>query len=414
MPSYISKITLPSGTTYDIKDAQAWTDIADIREKLANKTAFHVVTNEADTPYGVTWVNNQGVTITGELQASAVQNKSWIYLVPKSTSNTLTNPEQTYNDGSITLRKYWTDTEMPTTDPVTIFECSRVWYSDGWKADGTVVYSNITCNAQNTTSASTVGISDGTLSIQYQIDDPTFTVGMAGIYSEYIVINQGTDSSPAYKWEKLGDTSIDLSDLGELAFKDEATGSILIPTSASVSGIPNTYTFTGTPYSGNTGAASASDIGTVTPGSAASFTQGTFTQGTLPSVDTTKFSGGSYTRGTFNQGTLPSVTDNTTQITVSSEVLDLSKVLTGPFSQGTLPTHAADSFTPASISTGFFNAGTLPTHAADSFTANTPTSVTLKQHSHTISFTPGGSVTTNTTTSKTVTLNTTLTPITVS
>ena len=43
------------------------------------------------------------------------------------------------------------------------------------------------------------------------------------IYDEYVTINTGTEQSPTYAWEKLGDTDISLDDLGALAFKDSVT-----------------------------------------------------------------------------------------------------------------------------------------------------------------------------------------------
>lgn len=59
----ISKITLPSGTTYDIKDTVA-------RQMAAAGVTFTISTNAANTPKDVTWDNN-GTTITGTLVASA-------------------------------------------------------------------------------------------------------------------------------------------------------------------------------------------------------------------------------------------------------------------------------------------------------------------------------------------------------
>jgi len=71
----ISAITLPSGTTYDIKDAAARAAI----ENLQN-TENVLSTDAASTPYGVTW-DDGGTTITGTLVASADTTKK-IYLVP--------------------------------------------------------------------------------------------------------------------------------------------------------------------------------------------------------------------------------------------------------------------------------------------------------------------------------------------
>ncbi len=129
--------------------------------------------------------------------------------------------------------------------------------------------------------------------------------------------------------------------------------------------------------------------------SGGSFTQGTdsFTANTPTVINTSKFSGGSFTRGTFSggsftrgtfsQGTLPT-------LTFAMDTTDTAQ-LNITFGQGTLPTHAADSFTPAShaadsftaasFQSGFYTAGTAAsftqgtdsftaaTHAADTFTA---------------------------------------------
>ena len=69
----ISKMTLPSGATYDIKDAEA-------RRMVSQGVSFKRSTNAADTPYGVVW--HDGATeITGTLVASA-DTKGFFYLVP--------------------------------------------------------------------------------------------------------------------------------------------------------------------------------------------------------------------------------------------------------------------------------------------------------------------------------------------
>ena len=70
----ISKITMPSGNVYDIKDATA-------REAIANLQNIENVlsTDAASTPNGVTW-NKDGQTITGTLVASEATQKK-IYLV---------------------------------------------------------------------------------------------------------------------------------------------------------------------------------------------------------------------------------------------------------------------------------------------------------------------------------------------
>lgn len=77
----ISKITLPSGSTYDIKDATARSAIANI-----NQFQYAVCTKASDTPKDVTW-DNAGTTVTGTLVASA-STMYKIYLVPSDNGDT--------------------------------------------------------------------------------------------------------------------------------------------------------------------------------------------------------------------------------------------------------------------------------------------------------------------------------------
>lgn len=72
----ISKITLPSGTSYDIKDATARSAIAKI-----HTFDYIVCTQASDTPYGVTWDSGE-TTITGTLAAASTTMYK-IYLVPQ-------------------------------------------------------------------------------------------------------------------------------------------------------------------------------------------------------------------------------------------------------------------------------------------------------------------------------------------
>lgn len=117
----ISKITLPSGTTYDIKDTVA-------RQMAAAGVSFTKCTTAANTPKDVEWMS--GTTkITGTLVASA-NTMGVFYLVPQTTQ------------------------------------------------------------------------------------------GGKDIFGEYFTVKDGN----AYTWEKIGTTDIDLSDLGDLAYKDQATG----------------------------------------------------------------------------------------------------------------------------------------------------------------------------------------------
>lgn len=201
-------------------------------------------------------------------------------------------------------------------------------------------------------------------------------------YREYVTVNFGTEQSPVWAWEYLGNTDIDLSNLGALAYKDSASGTIgvttadsgtfsngsvtasatytpvgsvsvtLAQTATAASLTKSDYTPAGTVSKPNitvtpsTATVEVKDAaGTVTAGSAASFTSGSF-------------SGGSFTQGT-DQFTAPTWTATVPESEpgVSTENLVFS-FTAGSFTQG------SDSFTAA-------------THGADTFTANTPTSVTL-------------------------------------
>ena len=109
---------------------------------------------------------------------------------------------------------------------------------------------------------------------------PETTQSQKDIYGEWITVISGSTGSETYSWEKIGTTDIDLSDLGDLAYKDTATG-----------------TFT------PAGEVSAPTISVSSAGSTASVTP-FGTQGTLPEL-TMSVSEGNLTIS-FSQGTLPS------------------------------------------------------------------------------------------------------------
>ena len=264
-PYYLSKITLPNGITYDLKDQEARDLIAQIISAGIKFTVGwdgHSVPDITKIPYGVQ-VTYSSTTYTGTLVASA------------------------------------------TTAPYIV-----------------LIYAK--------------------------------TVKARDIYEEYITVTVPAEESgqpDTYFWEKLGDTDIDIDNLGNLAYANTASGSTTLSTvdsasftggSASVSatytpaGSVSTPTITVTPST--TSIQVLDQDGSVSAGSAASFTSGTF-------------SGGSFTQG-IDQFTAPSLTTS-----VSGETLTIG-FSAGSFSQG------SDTFVAA-------------THGADTFTTNTPTSVTL-------------------------------------
>lgn len=233
----ISKITLPSGTTYNIKDEVA-------RQAAAAGLSFVVSTDAASTPYGVEW-DDDGTTITGILVASS-STQGAFYLVPATT------------------------------------------------ASG------------------------------------------KDIYAEYVTLKDGDN----YSWEKIGTTDIDLSDLGDLAYKDSATGNYTpegTVSQPSFTGTSGTVTVSGTPSgsisvgSGTTNYTPAGSVAaptiTVTPSTTTGYVADSAT------------GGGSVTAGVAASATMPVL-----ETSVSNETLTLS-------------------------------------WTAGSFTANTPTAVTLPSFS---------------------------------
>lgn len=114
MPSpEISQITLPSGSSYFLKDEGARALIAAL-----NNWEYTVSTDAASTPYGIQW-DDDGTIITGTLVASADTTYK-IYLVPTS--------DDTGNDG---FKEYITITK----DDGTTYQ---------WEMLGTIVAPDLT------------------------------------------------------------------------------------------------------------------------------------------------------------------------------------------------------------------------------------------------------------------------------
>lgn len=278
--SYISKVQLPgSETIYEIKDAGA----RELISQLHN-VEFHKCTAAGDTPVGVEWKDGS-TTITGTLTAANAQHQT-IYLVPSK--HTLTGD----------------------------------------------------------------------------------------VYDEYITTNISTTSTPSWTWETLGNTQLDIDDLGDFAYADTGSGSGTVSTADSASF--------------SNGAASVS--ATYTPKGSVSVTLAqTATAATLTKADYTP-------EGTVSK---PSITVTPTTVDVYSKKTDGSVTAgtAATFTQGTdtfvKPTHTADVFVAPtwsasvdanevltfSFSAGSFTQGTFTqgsfTQGLDTFTANTPTAVTL-------------------------------------
>ena len=155
--------------------------------------------------------------------------------------------------------------------------------------------------------------------------------------------NSKTLGTSSLKWADVYATTLhgNLS-WSEITSKPTATGS-------KVTGISIADHATGTIRGVKTTTTTASKVTVGTHSTDYAITakgSGSFTSGA--------FTGGSFTQGTFSQGTLPSLTFTPAVVSGSIYKLQIS------FGQGALPTHAADSFTPA-------------THGADIHVHTAPT-----------------------------------------
>jgi hypothetical protein len=299
----ISKITLPSGTTYSIKDEIA-------RQMASAGVSFTISTSAANTPKDVTW-DNDGTTITGTLVASA-STTGIFYLVKASTE------------------------------------------------------------------------------------------GGKDIYAEYVTVKNGN----AYLWEKIGTTDIDLSDLGNLAYKDNVSvnvkpeGTVSTPTftgnamTSTGSFVPDGEvskpTFTG---SEGTVSVSGTPAGTISVGTgSANYTPaGTVSAPTItvtPSTATKYVAGSATGGGSVTAGSAASCTLPTLATSVSDETLTLSWT-DGSFTPNTPTAVTLPSFTSQTIVSGIQSA----TSSQPTFTG---TGTNLKFSGSTMSssgsFTPAGSV----------------------
>lgn len=300
----ISKITLPSGTTYNIKDETA-------RDAIAGLTSFEYVicTDASNTPQGVSWKSGN-TTITGTL-APASGTKGKIYLVP----------------------------------------------------------------SQN---------------------------GTKDIYDEYMTIGSGS----SFVWEMFGNTDVHLDDLGELAYKNSASGAykpegtVSQPTFTgnkltSTGKVVTAGTITTPTFSGNSGNVSVTGVpeGNISVGNGtANYTpEGSITAPTVTVNlnSTTKYVASSATGGgTVTAGTAATCQMPVLETTVTGETLTINWT-EGDFEPNTPTAVTLPSFTNQTIATGVNNVNvTEPSFTGEGvqlkFTGASTTS--------TGTFTPSGTV----------------------
>lgn len=200
--------------------------------------------------------------------------------------------------------------------------------------------------------------------------------GTNDVYDEYLTIKGGTATSPTYSWEKIGNTDIDLSNYAQKGAGITVTSGSAANAKTNITIADHTITqgsftgsFTGSQkqvsvtgkpegsvtISKGTGTANYTPEGTVSAPTI-TVTPSTTTVYSITAVGTLP----TFTEGEFSQGTLPSLTT-----TVANEVLTIG------FSQGTLPTKAADTFTQGSLPTK--GSGTSVVSGIASATSTQPT-----------------------------------------
>lgn len=363
----ISKIKLPDGTTYDIRDANAGSAIVfdGVYDATTNKAAtVSTVTDKINTLDGsITGSAGTGKTLSafsqidGKVSATFSNisiTKSQVSDFPTLGTAAAADTTTSITDGS---------TDLPTAGTVYTYVNDQIAASDAMKYKGTIgtggTLSDLPTNKYKigwTYRVATAGTYAG---VACEVGDMIIawkngpSSGSTVINSDWTIIQTNIDGAV------VGPSS---ATANHVAVFDGTTGKLIKDGTYTINkSVPSDAEFTDTTYTATKGSQS------VTAGSAASFTQGTFSAGTLPSIDTSKFSGGSFTSGSFSQGSLP-----TLNMSVSNKILSIT------FGQGSLPTHGIDSFTGASIGSGFFSQGTLPSHSSDSFTTNVPTSVSLQ------------------------------------
>lgn len=120
-------------------------------------------------------------------------------------------------------------------------------YVIAWKGDSTPVVANIPAGVvvtyNGTTYTGTLAASATTLGAFYLVRSST-QVGVNDIYDEYATISETSGSTTSYSWEKIGDTHVDLSSLGNLAYKDTANVTFTGQTTDKVIGSDSTFSVT--------------------------------------------------------------------------------------------------------------------------------------------------------------------------
>ena len=184
------------------------------------------------------------------------------------------------------------------------------------------------------------------------------TNGTKDVYDEYLTIKTGSSAPFTYSWEMFGNTDVHLTDLGDLAFKDSASGSY------TPAGTVSTPTFTGS---------SMTSTGNVTAAGTVSTPTFTGSSGSL-SVSGTPAGSIGIGDGTANYTPAGSVAAPTITVTPTSAT---KYVATSSTAGGSATAGTAASCTLPVLDTTVSGEKLTLDWTAGSFTANTPTAVTM-------------------------------------
>jgi len=104
-------------------------------------------------------------------------------------------------------------------------------------------------NEQGQTITGTLLASDADHSFIFLVPEDTTPTGKS-IYAEYITVDISETSTPDWQWELLGNTDINIDDLGDLAWKDTVTlnkgsGDVVLGASTTFTNSASAVTFTG-------------------------------------------------------------------------------------------------------------------------------------------------------------------------
>lgn len=293
MAEYISRITLPDGITYDVKDLEARKLIAQIQSA---GISFKISTSAGDTPKGVTWTKGD-TQIVGTLEPSAAIVSIYLVQVQKTETNNIYAEYICVKSGETYI---WE--KLGTTD-ISLDGLGDLAYKNSVSGSVEVIDS---VSAQLNNGAATV---TGTIT-------PAGTVA-ASFTGESLTMSTSVTPKGTVV-STLGDDAV-----AAVRINYKPAGTV----AASFSGSNMTSTGSFTPAGTITKPNINVTLSTTTGGASKVATTGTVTAGVAPS-----FTEGAFTSGTFTQGKDTFVAPTLTT-SVANETLVINFV-PGSFTQG--------------------------------------------------------------------------------